>query len=112
MDTYLSHNLPNIWSPILAPQDCSGQWRPYEFKWIKNLGSQLIKEVTFSVGGQIIQKFSGDYMQNLVERDFRGDKKLLYYEMTGNVRELNDPANYNNRNGYYPNAWFNIFAFR
>ena len=105
LDTYLVINLPNIWSPILPPRDCSGQWRPYEFKWIKNLGSQIIKDVTFSVGGQIIQKFSGDYIYNLVERDFRGDKKLLYYKMTGNTKELNNPANYNNRNGYYPNAW-------
>ena len=105
LDTYLVVNLPNIWSPILPPKDCSGQWRPYEFKWINNLGSQIIKDVTFTVGGQTIQKFSGDYIYNLVERDFRGDKKLLFYKMTGNTKELNDPANYNNRNGYYPNAW-------
>jgi len=128
MDTYLVVNLPNIWSPILQPnivtslKDIDGierpeihpnrrgeeetQWRPYEFKWIDNLGSQLIKEVTFAIGGQIIQKFSGEYMYNLVERDFRGDKKLLYYQMTGNTKNLNDPANYNNNNGSYPNAWY------
>ena len=109
MDTYLVINMPNIWSPILQPNsdgDCSGQWLPYEFKWIKNLGSQIIKEVTFSVGGQIIQKFSGNYLQNMVERDFTGQKKALYYEMTGNTSDLNDPANYSNRNGYYPNAWY------
>ena len=89
MDLYLVVNLPNIWSPILTPEQVTprvtrngidpdpefSQWRPYEFKWIDNLGSQLIKEVTFMVGGQMIQKFSGDYMFNLVERDFRGDKK-------------------------------------
>jgi len=128
MDTYLVVNLPNIWSPILRPEvvtsleDINGnkrpaidpnpagfedtQWRPYEFKWIDNLGSQLIKEVTFAIGGQIIQRFSGEYMYNLVERDFRGDKKLLYYQMTGNTKNLNDPANYNNNNGSYPNAWY------
>jgi hypothetical protein len=54
----------------------------------------------------MIQKFSGDYMFNLVERDFRGDKKLLYYQMTGNIPELNNPSNYSNNNGYYPNAWY------
>lgn len=106
MDTYLAINLPTIWSPVIAPSDCSGQWRPYEFKWIKNLGSQLIKEVTFSVGGQTIQKFSGDYLYNMVERDFNADKKNLYYRMTGNVPEFNDPANYNNNGGFYPNAWY------
>ena len=107
MDTYLVVSLPNIWSPILPP-DCvsRGQWRPYEFKWIKNLGSQMITEVRFTIGGQIIQKFSGQYLQNLVERDFRETKKHLYYNMTGNVPELNDPANSGARTNVYPNAYY------
>jgi hypothetical protein len=107
MDTYLVVSLPNIWSPILPP-DCNtrGQWRPYEFKWIKNLGSQMITEVRFTVGGQIIQKFSGQYLQNLVERDFNETKKHLYYNMTGNVPELNDPANSGSRSNVYPSAYY------
>ena len=115
MDTYLVVNLPNIWSPIIQPQELSGsyistedeytQWRPYEFKWIDNIGSQSIKEVSFKIGGQISQKFTGNYMYNLVERDFNDNKKALYYEMTGNIPEINDPANCNNNNGYYPNAY-------
>ena len=107
MDTYLVVSLPNIWSPILPP-NCStrSQWRPYEFKWIKNLGSQMITEVRFTVGGQIIQKFSGQYLQNLVERDFNETKKHLYYNMTGNVTELNDPANSGSRSNVYPSAYY------
>jgi hypothetical protein len=107
MDTYLVVSLPNVWSPILPP-DCvsRGQWRPYEFKWIDNLGSQMITEVRFTVGGQIIQKFSGQYLQNLVERDFNETKKHLYYNMTGNVPELNDPANSGTRTNVYPNAYY------
>ena len=107
MDTYLVVSLPNIWSPILPP-NCNnrGQWRPYEFKWIKNLGSQMITEVKFTVGGQIIQKFSGQYLQNLVERDFNETKKHLYYNMTGNVPALNDPANYGTRSNVYPSAYY------
>jgi hypothetical protein len=108
MDTYLVVTLPNIWSPILPPstQRNQGQWRPYEFKWIKNLGTQMIKEVRFSIGGQIIQKFSGNYLQNLVERDFDESKKQLYYNMTGNVPELNDPANSGTRVNVYPSAYY------
>jgi hypothetical protein len=95
MDTYLVVSMPNIWSPILPP-DCQtrGQWRPYEFKWIKNLGTQMIKEVTFTVGGQIIQKFSGHYLQNLIERDFDEAKKL------------NDPGNSGARSNVYPSAYY------
>jgi hypothetical protein len=108
MDTYLVVTLPNIWSPITPPGkvDGQGQWRPYEFKWIKNLGTQMIKEVRFTIGGQIIQRFSGDYLQNLVERDFDECRKQMYYNMTGNVAELNDPANAGTRVNVYPSAYY------
>ena len=117
MDTHLVVTLPHIWSPILPPNATSyptdisntglrGQWRPYDFKWIENLGSQMIKEVRFIVGGQIIQKFSGQYLYNLVERDFDETKKKQYYKMTGHVPELNDPANSGVRENVYPNAYF------
>ena len=106
MDTYLVVTLPNIWSPILPPASCDTSWRPYEFKWIDNLGSNMIKEVKFTIGGHTIQKFSGQYLYNMVERDFSGDKKKLYYDMTGNVPELNNPAYAFNRNGLYPNAYY------
>ena len=108
MDTYLVVSLPNIWSPILPPGSVpdQAQWRPYEFKWIKNLGTQMIKEVRFSVGGQIIQRFTGNYLQNLVERDFDECKKQMYYNMTGNVAELNDPGNSGTRTNVYPSAYY------
>ena len=106
MDTYLVINLPTIWSPIYPPQDCNGEWIEYGFKWIKNIGSQMIKEIHMSIGGQTIAKFSGQYLYNLVERDFNGQKKQLYYKMTGNVTELNDPANTNGNNNIYPNAYY------
>jgi len=106
MDTYLVVNLPNIWSPILPPGDCKGQWLPYEFKWIDNLGTQMIKQIRFLVGGQIIQQFSGQYLYNFVERDFSDTKKKVYYNMTGNIPDLNDPANAGARKNTYPNAYY------
>ena len=76
LDTFLCVTLPNIWSPILKYDKYNEtEYRPYEFKWIKNIGTQLIKEVTFTIGGHIIQKFSGSYIQNLVDRDFDHNKK-------------------------------------
>ena len=111
MDTYLVVNLPTIWSPIVPPVcggtsgDSNYTWRPYEFKWIKNLGTQMIERVRFTVGGQVIQEFTGQYLYNLVERDFDSVKKDLYYKMTGNVAELNDPANAYGRINVYPSAY-------
>lgn len=106
MDTYLVIALPNIWSPIYKHvEDSNIEYRPYEFQWIKNIGSQIIDEVTITIGGRIIQKFSGNYLRNVVERDFDNNKKELFNIMTGNVPELNDPANYSDRSNNYPNAF-------
>ena len=102
MDVFLVFKLPKIWSPIFNQDN---NLRPYEFKWIKNIGTQIIKEVKFTIGSREIQKFSGSYLQNVVERDFDAKKKELFDLMIGNTSELNDPANYLNRNNNYPNAY-------
>ena len=75
LDSYLVLNLPNIWSPIYPPETSTDEWKPYEFKWIKNLGAIMIKKVTISVGGATLQEFTGEYLYNLVERDFSESKK-------------------------------------
>jgi hypothetical protein len=116
-DTYLVLNLPNIWSPVMPPYECdsnsnevTNQWQPYEFKWIDNLGSQMIDTIRFTVGGSLIQEMTGPYLYNLVERDFDQVKKNLYYEMTGNVDELNNPAFAFGRNNQYPSAFCGMNA--
>lgn len=114
MDTYMVVNLPTIWSPVMPPQARNGEisdpilneWQPYEFKWIDNIGTQLIENVKFTVGGATIQEFTGQYLNCLVERDFNETKKKLYYEMTGHVPELNNPAYGFGRQGIYPNAFY------
>ncbi len=107
LDSYIVLTLPSIWSPIYPPQTTNSTWHPYEFKWIKNLGTQMIKEIEISVGGGIIQKYPGQYLYNMIERDFDEAKKKQYYEMTGNINELNDPANTGARVNQYPNAFYN-----
>tara|TARA_B100001059_G_C17801347_1_gene566377 strand:+ start:29 stop:1711 length:1683 start_codon:yes stop_codon:yes gene_type:complete len=106
MDTYLVVTLPTIWSPIYPPQDCSSNWAPYEFKWIDNLGTQMIQEVEISIGGQILNRYTGDYLLAMIERDFSLTKRELYDEMSGNTKELNDPGNILGRINAYPNAYY------
>tara|TARA_B100000424_G_scaffold111767_1_gene84049 strand:- start:6937 stop:8595 length:1659 start_codon:yes stop_codon:yes gene_type:complete len=106
LDTYLVVNLPTIWSPIYPPQDCNSTWVPYEFKWIDNLGSQIIEEVEISVGGQILNKYSGSYLLAMVQRDFDESKTKLYDNMTGNTNEINDPANSGTRVNVYPSSYY------
>ena len=106
MDTYLVVQLPTIWSPIIPPIDASANWAPYEFKWIDNLGSQMIEEIEITVGGQVLNRYSGAYLLAMVQRDFSNVKKDLYDNMTGNVPELNDPGNTSSRINSYPNAYY------
>jgi hypothetical protein len=114
MDSYLSVALPNIWSPILPPQLITNEngtqqytdWSPYEFKWIENIGAQMIRKITITCGNQKLQEFSGIYLLSMVQRDLTGQKKNLFNEMIGNVPELNDPANYGTRKNMYPNAYY------
>ena len=101
MDTYIVLNIPTIWSPIY---ETDSEYRPYNFKWVKDLGCMLIKEISISAGGQILQQYSGDYIRNLIVRD--NYNLALFNEMTGNISELNDPANANDRGGNYPNAYY------
>jgi hypothetical protein len=108
MDTYVVVTLPTIWSPIYPPNPTCGvkDWAPYEFRWIENLGTQMIKEIRISVGGQTLQVLTGKYLLALVQRDFSGAKKSLYDDMTGNTADLNDPGNSNGRINMYPNAYY------
>ena len=107
MDTYLVVNIPTIWSPIYNPcQQTTDVWAPYDFRWIRELGTNMISEITITCGSQTIQKYSGEYLRAMVERDFSGEKKDLFDKMTGNIPELNDPANAFSRQNTYPSAYY------
>jgi hypothetical protein len=106
MDTYLVVTLPDIWSPFWHPcSETGGEWSPYDFRWIKEIGTQMIQEVSIICGSMTLQKFSGDYLAAMVDRDFSANKKNLFNEMTGNVAELNNPANAHSRKNTYPTAF-------
>lgn len=118
MDTCFTIDLPHIWSPMYINQDPvlgvqqynpvdagSIAAQPYEFRWIKNLGFQMIRTVKFKIGNQVIQQYSGQYLYNMIQRDYPEEKKDLLDKMTGNTADLNDPANYLNRHGNYPTSF-------
>lgn len=117
MDTFVAVTLPNIWSPVLKEKDVDNHI-PYEFKWIDNIGAQLIRRIKVTVGGQLIQEFTGQYLLNMVNRDFSEEKKKVFNELIGNGNEtfgseLTNPAFYggnpelrNGNQGFYPNATY------
>ena len=104
MDTYISFNLPHIWSPIYSETDTTDAI-PYEFKWIENIGAKMISKVSITCGNQTLQEFSGDYFLASVQRDYTKDKKELFDIMIGHVPDLIDPAFGTGRtSGKYPSA--------
>ena len=116
MDTYLVVNLPHIWSPLYPikdnssenPDECNTYYIPYNFKWIENIGTQMIESIEVNVGGTTLQRYSGDYLTSMINRDFSYEKKELVNQMTGNIKECTDPANANsNPSKQYPNSVFN-----
>jgi len=114
MDCYISVALPTIWSPILPPQQIINSdgsitytdWAPYEFKWIDNIGSQMISQITITCGNQTLQQYSGQYLLSLIQRDSNGTKRFLYDQMTGNEAYVNNPAFAGSRVNQYPNAFY------
>ena len=98
-DTYLVINMPDIWSPFYPRPDIresvaaepennnlSGvDYVPYEFRWIENLGFQIIKKITIHAGGTILDEYSGEYMASVIQRD-EGTKRVLLSEMIGNIK--------------------------
>ena len=68
MDCYISIAMPTIWSPIYPPQAVEQSdgttvytdWAPYEFKWIDNLGAQMIERITITCGNQKLQQSFGN----------------------------------------------------
>lgn len=105
MDTYIVVSLPDIWSPVYAPcEETNNNWAPYDFKWIRDIGTHMIKEITINCGGLMLQRYTGEYMAAMVDRDYTAEKKKLFNDMTGNCPEVNDPARAYARSNAYPSA--------
>jgi hypothetical protein len=61
------HHPPDIFAGTTCPEN-NYKWTPYDFKWIKNIGSQIVKSVEINCGSFRIQKYSGEYISAMVER--------------------------------------------
>ena len=107
-DTYVCVTLPHIYSPLLynGENQLGRNLIPYEFRWIDEIGTNMIREVEIYTGGTTLAKYSGEYLSCVKERDFTNAKKDLWNRMTGNVPEINDPASANGNINVYPNAMY------
>lgn len=104
---------------FLNPKNNDSGICEFKFKWIKNLGFNMIKEIVIKSNSTIIERYSGETMLLINERD-NSIKKKLINEMIGNVPSLNDPGSnnihvstedgsrlYNLNDKRYPNCIYN-----
>jgi hypothetical protein len=111
-DTYFVVTLPDIWSPLsylgsAAPPtgyDPRSNSIGYEFKWIENIGYNLIDSVEVTANGQVLQRLTGEWLKFYSYLTHDPNKRKIVDEMIGNVPELNDPANAYDRINQYPHA--------
>jgi hypothetical protein len=112
-NAFLSFTLPDIWSPILPPDNIDGlegnalssnvqKWRGYEFKWIDYIGAMLIKKISITCGSYTLQSYDGDYIHCFAQKNLDETQRKKFENMIGHVPELNDPS----INGCYPNAFY------
>ena len=110
-DCYLSVTLPDIYSPVcqITPGanenvNSSANAIGYEFQWIRNIGYNMIRQVSILINGQTIVSHTGEWMKLYAELKFDANKKAILNQMTGNVPELYDPANIAGRINQYPHS--------
>lgn len=105
-DCYLVMNLPDVYSPIYKyVENGITEYYAPEFKWVDEIGVNMIREVEVQSGGQTISRYTGEYFSILAHRDIR-HKYGVWKEMVGNVPELTNPLRRCVDTGvmYYPNA--------
>jgi len=110
-DCYLVVTLPEIFSPVVpvtqpTPPNINQNSNAigYEFNWIRNIGYNMINYVAILVNGQEITRHTGEWMKLYSEIKFSGTKKAVLNQMTGNIREIYNPANAYDRLNQYPHA--------
>ena len=111
-DTYFVITLPDIWSPLYylgvnappASYDQRSNSIGYEFKWIDNIGYNLIDYVEITANGQVLQRLTGEWLKFYSYLTHDPNKRKLVDEMIGNLPELKDPANAYDRINQYPHA--------
>lgn len=107
-DTYVVVTLPDIYSPLVydGTAEIGRNLVPYEFRWIEEIGTNMISEVEIYSGGVTLARYSGEYISCLKERDLSAAKKDLFNRMTGNLPEIYDPGNANGNVNVYPNSMY------
>lgn len=64
------------------------------FRWIESIGEAAIDNYQISIGGNIIDKQTGEFLHVMSQLTTTADKRAIYDQMTGNVNENRNPEQY------------------
>jgi hypothetical protein len=114
-DCYLSIDLPDIYSPVVPVSGTIPSTTKqtinkysnaigYEFQWVRNIGYNMIHHVSLLINGQEIVRHTGEWMKLYANLTFDANKRAILDRMVGNVPELYDPANTEDRVNQYPHS--------
>jgi len=93
---YFMFKLPAIYSGKYSNANT------YKFKWIENIGANIIKEAKLIIGGEAIDTLYSEWMDVYSELMLTVDEKAILSKLSGNVNELHTPENSLGFNGNYP----------
>lgn len=83
---YLSFTIPDIYSG-----GYSSESELYHFRWIRNLGFYIIKNIKLKIGGSLIQEFTGEWLDVHKELYLSDEEKDAVNEMIGNTPDMVNP---------------------
>ena len=54
-----------------------GNYVPYKFQWINDIGFAMIRQITIHSGGSTLAQYSGEWMMNAIRRDEVARRSLI-----------------------------------
>jgi len=105
MDNFLFNNIKNY-------QNNHINYPNYKFSWIKNIGHQIIKNITIEIGGQVIDRHTNDWFNIWNELSLNSELQRTYDKLIGNINSLTT-YDYTQKDTYTLNIpllfWFNKY---
>jgi hypothetical protein len=90
-DLYFTFTLPDIYSKHFSVN--SYRTQQYNFKWVRNIGAQIIQSAIFLIGGTQVQEFDSDYLISTAHIDQDETQYNKWQKIVGDIPEIYNPAN-------------------
>ena len=103
-DLYFVMNLPDIYSGYEPDSTGTNIGNAYEFQWIPNIGAQIIKKATLTIGGSKVSELYGQWIEIYYELFLDTSEKNNFDRLIGHVPEIFFPAYNGLNNGFYPTS--------